>query len=49
VGMSKEQWPRIGHGQRTTTKDGCNDELSTRERLAPMAVMGMDDGTDDDG
>jgi hypothetical protein len=30
--------PLSGHGQRTTAKDGCNDELSARERLAPVAV-----------
>ncbi len=30
--------PLSGHGQRTTAKDGCDDRLSARERLAPMAV-----------
>jgi hypothetical protein len=28
-------------------KDGCDDGLSARERLAPVAVIGMDEGTDD--
>ncbi len=56
--------PLSGHGQRTTAKDGCDDGLSARERLAPvavdaavvlsamerlalMAVIGTDDGTND--
>ncbi len=30
--------PLSGHGQRTTAKDGCGDELSARETLAPVAV-----------
>jgi hypothetical protein len=30
--------PLSRHGQRTTAKDGCGDERSARERLAPVAV-----------
>jgi hypothetical protein len=41
--------PLSEHGQRTTAKDGCDNGLSTRERLAPVAVIGTDEGTDDDG
>jgi len=62
--------PLSGHGQRITAKDGCDDGLSARERLAPVAVdvaavlsamerlalvavigidEGTDDGTNDDG
>jgi hypothetical protein len=29
--------PFSGHGQKTTAKDGCDDRLSARERLAPVA------------
>jgi hypothetical protein len=45
--------PLSGHGQITTSKDGCDDGLNARERLTPVAVIEtddkMDDGTDDDG
>ncbi len=30
--------PLSGHGQRTTAKDGCDNRLNARERLAPVAV-----------
>jgi hypothetical protein len=30
--------PLSGHGQRITAKDGCDNELSARERLTPVAV-----------
>jgi hypothetical protein len=30
--------PLSGHGQKTTAKDGCDDGLSARERLAPVAI-----------
>jgi hypothetical protein len=30
--------PLSKHGQRTTAKDGCDNGLSARERLAPVAV-----------
>ncbi len=30
--------PLSWHGQRTMAKDGCNDGLSAKERLAPVAV-----------
>jgi hypothetical protein len=30
--------PLSEHGQRITAKDGCDDGLNVRERLAPVAV-----------